>query len=109
VEQKIASDGQPMKYIVEPNEDGVDAFMQWSERSEKYVPVRTTDGYDIVQGLRVWDYNWDTGAIDLSYLKAKEFAYSDPWFDVNTDKGGRSLMNADRVRVYSWDMKGVKA
>lgn len=55
--------------------------------------MRTADGVEIVDGMRVWDYNLDAGVVDLSRLD------SGGWFDVKTDGGGRSYMNAERVCV----------
>lgn len=53
--------------------------------------MKTADGVEITQGLRVWDYNLERGEVDLTHLD------SQGWFDVNVDSGGRSYMNAERV------------
>jgi len=58
--------------------------------------MKTANGVTIVQDLRVWDYNLDKGKIDLSNCKP-DSGWWDGWFDVITDKGGRSLMNGERV------------
>lgn len=55
--------------------------------------MRTADGVEITDGLRVWDYNLRRGTVDLSRLG------TDGWFHVQTDEGGCSLMNAERVCV----------
>lgn len=53
--------------------------------------METSDGVEIVNGLRVWDYNLETGVVDLTHLD------SGGWFDVVLDGGGKSYMNAERV------------
>jgi hypothetical protein len=67
---------------------------------------RTLDGHPIVQGMRVWDYDLNAGWIDLSGTEPHDWHkvhyQSDEkslWFDVIRDKGGRSMMNAQRVWV----------
>jgi hypothetical protein len=55
--------------------------------------VKTADGVEIVNGMRVWDYNLNAGTVDLSRLDDMG------WFDVVTDHNGRSYMNAERVCV----------
>lgn len=55
--------------------------------------MRTADGHEITDGMRVWDYNLDRGTVDLSRLD------SQGWFDVVTDDRGKSYMNAERVCV----------
>lgn len=58
---------------------------------QQHEEMRTLDGVPIVQGLAVFDYNWDAGTIDLTRMS------DTGWFDVILAKGGRSLMNASRV------------
>lgn len=62
---------------------------------------KTADGVDIVEGLRVWDYDYNRGVVHLpaDYLRGDT-----QWFDVHVDtdsKGnpatGCSLMDATRV------------
>lgn len=55
--------------------------------------MKTADGVEITDGMRVWDYNLDRGVVDLSRMG------TDGWFDVRTDTGGRSFMNAERICV----------
>lgn len=54
--------------------------------------MKTANGVEITDGLRVWDYNLDRGVVDLSSLG------SDGWFYVGLDdQRGRTLMNWERV------------
>lgn len=53
----------------------------------------TADGHQLVDGMRVWDYNLYAGVVDLSSLG------NDGWFDVACDNGQCTLMNAVRVCV----------
>lgn len=55
--------------------------------------MKTADGYEITNGMRVWDYNLRRGVVDLTTLD------SDGWFHVHNDGGGQSLMNWERVCV----------
>lgn len=60
----------------------------------RYVRTRrTADGVIITQGLPVWDNNLDAGTVDLTQID------SEGWFHVRTVKGGRSLMDAERVHT----------
>lgn len=56
-------------------------------------PMVTSDGVTITDGMRVWDYNLRAGTVDLSRLD------SQGWFNVKTDNGDTSYMNAERVCV----------
>jgi hypothetical protein len=54
---------------------------------------KTADGVPLTDKMRVWDYNLETGTVDLSTID------SGGWFDVHLDGGGTSYMNAERVCV----------
>lgn len=56
----------------------------------------TADGVEIIDGLIVWDYNLDRGAVNLS--RGWTEPNGDRWFHVNLFGGGHSLMNGERVR-----------
>ena len=63
--------------------------------------MKTVDGVEIVEGLRVWDYDYNRGVVSLP---ADYLAGGTIWFDVHVDtdsKGnpatGCSLMDATRV------------
>lgn len=58
----------------------------------------TFDGVKITEGLRVWDHNLDSGAVTFAGVRT-DSGYWDGWFHVALDKGGRSYMNAERVRT----------
>jgi hypothetical protein len=62
-------------------------------RKETGQEMKTADGVEITDGMRVWDYNLERGTVDLGRLDDLG------WFDVRTDDGGRSYMNAERVCV----------
>jgi len=66
---------------------------------------KTIDGEDIVDGLRVWDYNLDLAVVDVSGTKEAhedyEFhKYWDGWFEMKDPEGRRSsTMNGERMWV----------
>lgn len=63
------------------------------------MPDRTSDGIEVVDGLRVWDYNMDVGAVDFSTTREIGSEWFDGWYDVKLDKGGKSFMNGERLRT----------
>jgi hypothetical protein len=72
----------------------------------EHTDEKTLDGHPIEHGMRVWDYDLNAGWIDLSDTEPHDWHKlhyeSDElslWFHVVRDKGGRSLMNAQRVWV----------
>jgi len=56
--------------------------------------ARTIDNVPVIQGLRVIDYNLDTGSVhSVNHVTAQGVA----WFDITLDKGGRSTMDGGRL------------
>lgn len=57
--------------------------------------ARTADGFEIKDGMAVWDYNLDPGYVSLKLLG------DDGWFEVVKNQGDRrgTLMNYERVYV----------
>lgn len=61
------------------------------------MPSRSIDGYDITEGMRVWDYNLDPGVVRLAE-RTMEYHDGDVWFEVVPDGLDRgSAMNGTRV------------
>ena len=65
---------------------------------------KTIDGEDIVEGLRVWDYNLDVAIVVIKGTDAEEtheyHKYWDGWFDMKDPDGNRSsTMNGERMWV----------
>lgn len=76
-----------------------------SETSHPAAWWRTIDGVEIVDGLRVWDYDLRRSVVDV-----KGTAWADPtsefhqywngWFEMLAPEGGRrSSMNGERMWV----------
>jgi len=64
---------------------------------------KTIDGVEIVDGLRVWDYNLDIAVVDVVGTKAYHAnhpEYWDGWFEMKDPDGNRSsTMNGERMWV----------
>ena len=76
-----------------PGYEGKRSLMRWSQRLGEYVPVYAADHFTrIVDGLRVWDYDMERGAVSLVNLD-----FHDGWFEVARDNGTRKFMNWERV------------
>jgi hypothetical protein len=69
---------------------------------------KTIDGHEIVDGLRVWDYDLKPGTIDLQSSEPHEEVNQNDgskelWFDVRPDNhpnpNARKMMSAKRVWV----------
>ncbi len=60
---------------------------------------KTIDGHQIVDGLRVWDYNLDRSIVDVAASRA-ESEYWNGWFEMRSPEGKRrSSMNGERMWV----------
>jgi hypothetical protein len=53
----------------------------------------TADGFPIIDGMRVWDYNLERATVDLASLD------SDGWFYVVSADGSKNLHDWQRVCV----------
>lgn len=88
---------------------GSDGFYVWKTldnlRERRSDGVLTNDnGVDIVNGLRVWDYDLEPGTVvidanEQSHPDYDFHKYWDGWFHVYTDDGRRKLMNGSRLWV----------
>jgi hypothetical protein len=61
---------------------------------------RTANGKLITDGLRVWDYDRRTGAVDFE-ASGIDSEYWDGWFQVALDVGGHSYMNGERLATWT--------
>jgi hypothetical protein len=74
--------------------------------------MRTADGVEIVDGLRVWTNDIETGTVDLVFRGGAQVEVNQNtgaeewWFYVNLDKGSFKLMSESRVTT-KW--KGQQA
>lgn len=62
---------------------------------------RTADQALIVDGLRVWDYDWLPGTVCFSASRI-DSTYWDGWFTVLRDDGTTKIMNGERLCVSHW-------
>lgn len=64
--------------------------------------MRTADGVEITQGLRVRDYDWEIVTVDLEFRSPwaeenQNNGHVEHWFYVRTLSGGHKLMSESRV------------
>jgi hypothetical protein len=57
---------------------------------------RTLDGMLIVDGLRVWDYDWQPGTVCFAETRIDEQRW-DGWFQILRDGAGTKTMNGERL------------
>jgi hypothetical protein len=64
--------------------------------------VKTANGVTITNGLRVLDYDYEIGTVDLDYRDPypetnQNNGHVEWWFYVRRDSGGHKLMSESRV------------
>ena len=65
-----------------------------STASPDRTPDQTIDGYEVFEGMRVWDYDLEPGTLTL---ENPHESHGVLWYTVNRDKGGNSTMDSKRL------------